>query len=108
MNREGIIDPSSLVARSSIAGYMLRHLAHLADSNHNSESAANSKRFSFLLSVDQKMQRRGEEGGGGILHCPHIIVWEHHFSTAALLYRPQEAHFSNSNHYVMEAAAGQG
>lgn len=64
VNREGIIDPSSLVARSSIAGYMLRHLAHLADSNHNSESAANSKRFSFLLSVDQKMQRRGEEGGG--------------------------------------------
>lgn len=50
------------------------------------------------------MPRRGV----GIQHCPCIIVWEHHFSTTALPPHPQEAVFSNTNHYVMEAAAGQG
>lgn len=39
----------------------LWYLAHLADSNHNFESAANGEHFflPFLLSVDQKTQRRG-------------------------------------------------
>ena len=46
--------------------------------------------------------------GVGIPHCPRIIVWEHHFSTAGSLLHPQEALSSNSNHYVMQDAAGQG
>lgn len=41
----------------------------------------------------------------GILYYPLINVWLHHGSTAALLPDPQEALSSNSNHYVMEAAA---
>lgn len=82
----------------------LWYLAHLADSKHNLKSAANRKHFfsplfvSWLKDTEKKV---------GILHCPHITVWEHNFSTTALLSHPQEALLSNSNHYVMEAAAGQ-
>lgn len=83
----------------------LWYLAHLADSNHNFESTASGEHFSPSFC---QLTKRCREGGGGILHYPRIIVWEHHFSTAALLPHPQEALSSNSNHYVMEAAAGQG